>query len=75
VLATAAYLSDVNHEEARTLLPATDYMQGMPSMHALNEAKDDFLMDELEAEAAKKVKPSLAERREQAARAMEEMEG
>jgi hypothetical protein len=69
VLVTAANLSDVSHEGARKLLPDTDYMQGMPTMHAVWDAKPDLLMAELEAGAAKKARPSLAERHEQAARA------
>lgn len=55
--------------------PATDYVRGLQAMHAVWEAKADTLWAELKAKIAKKPYPTMAERYEQAARAIEEMEG
>jgi hypothetical protein len=75
VIIDTARISGVSNEEARGLLPATDYMLGLPALHTVWEAKSDLLRAELKAKAPERPKPSMAERHEQAARAIEEMEG
>jgi len=71
----ATSMSGLSHDEARQLLPTCDYMLELPAMHAVWKVKSDLLRTAFKAEAAKRPKPTMAERHEQAARVIEEMEG